>query len=247
VQAETTFQVREGTLNRDISLRPFFAWDPRLTVSLTQTTATARFTPLAGTTRRSHDLVVEDRFGDELSLPFTEDGSVNAHLLPPGRDTLRVKRYADADYTSAPVTISVRERSLARGATCVVTNPAGKAVAQDPYNPGCRLTDGQWGSEAIDSMSVCGDEFATAQCLDNRWSVRVDLRKPVTIHDVVLVGPGPGAVVSASADGVHWTALSIGSDPNKGVRSTLGSPVVTARYLRVSSNDLSRLAEVAVF
>jgi hypothetical protein len=244
VGLRTSFHVDDDA-TQDVALQPVQAWQPDFRFRVTGSTALATWTPLpgAGTPR----LVVSDRYGREHVVTLKPGEPLDAHLLPPGRDEISLSLDTrTATYRTRTTRVRITEQAVSRSARCSVVTSRG-AVRRTTEYDGCRLTDGDWSQSGIDSIFVCGDTFATPDCLGRGWAVRVDLGRVRMVTDVVVVGPFGTTTVESSPDGRRWQTLASMSAGAGTVVSTGPQPRSAARYLRITGDDLSQLTEIAAF
>jgi hypothetical protein len=242
---ETSFHV-DREAGQDVALQPVELWQPGFSFAVSGTTARASWTPFRGRDA-SGTLAVQDRYGREQRLEVRSGEPFDAHLLPPGTD--RVQLVLDtrtATYRTRAGSARVADTAVSKAAACSVTTSRG-VVRKATELDGCRLTDGDWSQDGLDVIYVCGDTFATADCLGKGWSVRLDLGRVRTVSDVVLAGVFGASAVEGSADGRSWQQVGAFPSAASTVVSTGPLTPVQVRYLRVTGDDLSRLTEVAAF
>jgi hypothetical protein len=242
---ETSFHVDQGA-GQDVALQPVELWQPGFSFAVRGSSARASWTPFRGR-GTSGTLAVEDRYGHEHRLEVRSGEAFDAHLLPPGTDQVQlVMETRTATYRTRATPARVADAAVSKAAGCSVTTSRG-VVRKATELDGCRLTDGDWSQDGFDLFYVCGDTFATADCLSKGWSVRLDLGRVRTVSDVVLAGVFGASAVEASADGRSWQQLRAFPSAASTVVSTGPLAPVQVRYLRVTGDDLSRLTEVAAF
>jgi hypothetical protein len=246
VVVQTTFHVNQSA-GQDVALQPVQLWEPRFAFRAGDVQAVPSWVPMPGYESTPVTLVITDRYGRDQTLPVEPGVAVDPHLLPPGRGKVAITMQTrGGTYRTASVPVRVKGTGLARGARCAVITSQGRVRPATEYD-GCRLTDGDWSQSGVDPIFVCGDSFATPDCLGRGWAVRLDLGRVRQVADVVVVGVFGSARVEVSPDGRSWQELGVIPSNAASLGSTPATPAVQARYVRITGDDLSRLAEVAVF
>ena len=246
VRAETTFHVKGGVA-QDVALRPMRLWQPNADVRVADGSIRSSWTDGPGTWDDHPVLVAKDSHEGTYEWPLDKGQSYDAHLLPPGEDQVGLLLRTDTvTYFSPTRTIRVAEDSLVRGAACVLLGPDG-ARHRPAEETRCLLADGDWERAGVDGIYACEDDFATAACLDESWAAQLDLRREVSIRDVVVAGAAGAASVQLSTDGSTWSsAVRLGPE-GRAAQSTGVREPVRARYLRVRAGSIFSLTEVAAF
>lgn len=249
------FQVQTEALNLPVRL-----WEPRLEgrtgsfgARVTWTKVPAGVVP--GLNAGSFANTIEFRRGDELVWIVEQARSgfaFDPRLLEDTQGTaavtatLRDQRVADERGRRIDVVLRSGARAYdspagappSRGRSCSLAEESGRLVVQAP----CRLTDGELEEEFTPSICVgqagCVEPAHTAAVID------LGAQRPLSM--IVVRGCDHGCTIETSRDAERWRTAGSLADEREDNAFRL-SPLVRARYIRITSRSVDTLREVSAW
>ena len=249
------FQVQTEALNVPVRL-----WQPRLEGRTGSFGARVSWTKVPagvvpGLNAGSFAHTIEFRRGDELVWVVERARSgfaFDPRMLEDTQGTAAVsaslKDQRVADERGRRIDVVLRSGARAydspagaptsRGRSCSVAEESGRLVVQ----ASCRLTDGELEEEFM--PSICGGQ---AECVEPAHTAAViDLGAQRPLSMIVVRGCDYGCTIETSRDAERWRTAGSMTDEREDHAFRL-SPLVRARYIRVTSRSVDSLREVSAW
>ena len=253
----TTYRFQVQTEALDVPVR---LWEPRLEgrtgsfgARVTWTKVPAGLLPGLNTGSVGH--TIEFRRGDELVWIVEQARSnfaFDPRLLEDTQGTAAVTAAVEdqrvADERGRRIDLVLRSGARAydspagaptsRGRSCSVAEESGRLVVQ----ASCRLTDGELGEEFM--PSICGGQTACVEPAHTAAVIDLGAQRPLSM--IVVRGCDYGCTVETSRDGERWRTGGTATMRREDNAFRL-SPLVRARYIRVTSRSVDTLREVSAW